>query len=42
MEEVRTSHWRSIGAESASELGRLRQAIAQVLKSPVGGKKADL
>lgn len=42
MEAVRTSHWRSIGAESASELGRLRQAIAQVLKSPVGGKKADL
>lgn len=33
---------RGIGKESARELGRLRNAIAKVLKSPEMGKKADL
>ena len=37
-----TDHAASSGKESASELGRLRRTISDVLKSPVTGQKAKL
>ena len=37
-----TDHAASSGKESASELGRLRRTISDVLKSPITGQKAKL